>query len=306
MPLSPKVKKLVEKIYSQRTIPISSITIEEARALAANSKILSGKPEAIANIEDISIPGNSEDIPIRIYTPENAKPPYSALIYFFSGGFVWGSIEASDTICRAMANSAQCQVFSVGYRLAPEYKYPAGVNDAYSVVKWIFNNTNQLNISSKKISISGYSAGGNLAALATIKARNLGLKIDKQILVCPCLDLSCSMPSQKTYGNGYLLDADRMAWFMQQYLPIDTNPKDPAISPLWEKNLSDLPKTLIIAAEFDPLRDEDELFAKNLKAAGIDITYSCYQGMTHHLMAHRGEIEPEYDPIKEIGIFLKK
>ncbi|MCK4608716.1 MAG: alpha/beta hydrolase [Gammaproteobacteria bacterium] len=306
MPVNPQTKQLIEKLSQAKTKPIHEISIEEARKIALDrSKTIGGKALPVAKVENITILGSGGEIPLRIYTPENIALPCSAALYFFSGGLTWGSVEGSDAICRALANSSKGVVVAVEYSLAPENKYPVAVNEAYEAAKWLFANSEELNFNPKQISVIGYSAGGNLAALTAINARNAGLSFAKQVLICPWLDLSGSAESYKKYAQGYLLETDAVKWFAQNYLPADADARDPRISPLWESNLEGLPKTLIISAEFDPLVDENAMYADKLKAANIDVTYSCYQGQIHQLLAYRGELEQEKNPIDEIGEFLQ-
>lgn len=303
MPLSPQTKALVDKLMQQQVKPAWKMTIEEFREVSKAFEALGGEHQPVEKVENRKVPGYHGDIPIRLYTPKG-QAPFPALIYFKGSGFVYGDLDRSDALCRALANATQCKVIAVQYRSAPEHKYPIGLNDSYAATKWVFEHADELNVDRERIAISGYSSGGNYAALVAIRLRDEGVKLAYQVLMCPCLDLSCSLPSQQEFAEGYLLDAKTIEWFLNLYLPKDADRKNPKMSPLWEKNLTGLPPTLMITAEYDPLRDEGKQYADNLREAGVPVKYTCYQGQIHALLAYRGELEDEENPVDEIGVVL--
>ncbi len=311
MSLTPQTVKLLDSIAKARTIHVTEIPLEKIRELAlTTARALGGIPKTINKTEQIEIDGPSGKIALRIYTPNLSSDlegsPTPALIYFFGGGFVWGSIDTHDIICRDLTHTTNCKVISVNYKLAPEYKYPVAVNEAFTATKSVFTNAKQLNIDSKKIAISGYSAGGNLAALTALKARDEGLQLAYQILFCPWLDLSCSFPSYKKYAQDYyVLDQKTIDFFVNHYLPNEISTTDPKVSPIWENNLRGLPPTLIVSAEFDPLADENKQYSENLKAAGVKASNICYSGQIHAFISYRGVLELEKDPLDEVGSILK-
>lgn len=309
MPLTPKTEALLKKVLETRETHITEMPVTKIREVALKAaQDLGGLPKPVKKVDNIEIDGPNGKIAIRTYTPNinSNNQNHPALIYFFGGGFVWGSLDTHDTICRDLTHATNCKVISISYRLGPEYKFPIAVNEAYTATKWIFNNADKLNIDPKKIAISGYSAGGNLAALTAIKARNDGLHLAYQILMCPWLDLSCSFPSYKKNAQSYyILDQLTLDFCVKHYLPKEISAKDPHVSPIWEKNLSNLPPTLIITAEFDPFIDEDEQYANKLLASGVKASHSCYKGQIHAFIAYRGMLELEKDPIDEIGTTLR-
>ena len=305
MSLHPQVKKLIDDMTKMREKPIHKMTIDEYRNMIKQFAGKSGKTEFVKHINNRNIDGPYGKIPIRIYTPNDLKLK-PAVMYFRGSGFVSGDLDEQDPICRAIANRSQCTVIAVGYRAAPEYKYPIGLEDSYTATRWVIEQADELQIDPKRISVSGYSSGGNFAALIVLKLREQGIPIFSQILLCPGLDLSCSMPSHEKYTHGYLLDKEDIRWYFNQYIPKGVNPKDSAISPLWENNLVGLPPTLIITAEYDPLRSEAELYADKLIQAGVAVDYYCYEGHIHVMLACRSLLSFDVDPVDRVAEFLKK
>ena len=305
MPVNPQTKALLDMLMQQRGKPTHEMTIEEFREASKAGEVLAGERQPVEHVENRNISGPNGDIPIRLYTPKG-EAPFPALIYFKGSGFIYGDIEGQDPLCRALTNATQCKVIAVQYRSAPEDKYPIGLNDSYAATKWVIDHADELNIDPEKIVISGYSSGGNYAALVAIRLRDEGIRLAYQVLMCPVLDLTCSLPSHHEMGEGYILDAKSIEWFLNLYLPKDVDRKDPKISPLWEKNLKGLPPTLVITAEYDPLRDDGKQYADNLKEAGVPVKYTCYQGQIHALLACRGVLDQEENPVDEIGAVLSE
>jgi len=305
MPVNPPTQKLIDMIYNGRTKPINETTIEEYRESAKLFAKLAGKREPVYQIENKTLPGPHGDIPIRIYTPNN-KIPHACLIYIKGSGFIFGELEGQDPVCRSLANAISCKVIAIQYRSAPEYKYPTGLEDTYTAVKWIIENVNQLKINRDKIALAGYSSGGNFAALITNKLRDEKVHLAYQILVAPVTDLTQSFSSHKEFAKGYILDGDYIQWCFNHYLPKGTDLKDPKLSPLFETTLKGLPPTLVITAEYDPLRDEGKAYADKLKEAGIPVIYSRYKGQIHQFLGCRGILQKEKNPIDEIAEVLKK
>ncbi len=305
MSLNPQTKILVDEILSLNATPSYEMEVDEVRRVSDETHKLSGQPEPVEKVENRKIPGLHSDILIRIYTPKGTGI-FPALIYFRGSGFIHGGIDSQDVLCRALTNATQCKVIAVQYRSAPEHKYPAGLNDAYAATKWLIDHAKELNIHPEKIAISGYSSGGNFATLTALRLRDEGIKLAYQVLICPCLDLTASLPSQKEFAEGYLLDAKTIEWFLNHYLSQSDDRKDPKISPLFETNLKGLPPTLMITAGCDPLRDEGKQYADNLRHAGVKVKYSCYAGQIHDLLVFRGRLDQEENPVDEIGEVLRK
>jgi acetyl esterase len=272
---------------SPRISPRTPVQVRQEKNPAL--KRLTESPEQTADVKEIAIPGVAGEIPVRIYTPHGFAP-FPALVYFHGGGFVIGSLDTHDSICRALANGVECIVVSVDYRLAPENEFPAAVEDAFAAVQWVAGNATSIQVDSSRIAVGGDSAGGNLATVVTLLARKKGgLDIKYQLLVCPSTNYSSfETDSYRDYAQGFLLSKKTMEWFRDLYLPQERDRRNPHASPLLAEDLSGLPPALIITAEFDILRDEGEAYASRLRKAGVAVRYSCYPGMIHLFWGMRG------------------
>jgi len=239
-------------------------------------------PEATAITEDRTIPGpNGAQIPLRIYRPPGSGP-FPALLHFHGGGWVGGSIGNDDLRCHATACRAGIIVVSVAYRLAPEHRFPAGLEDAYSALLWLHGHADEIGAIPHRIGLSGASAGANLAiGVAFLTRDRAGPAVKCQILAYPVCDTSLTQPSHRENAAAPLLTPAMMAWFITQYLPPGLPADHPLVAPLRAQDLRDLPPALIITAECDPLRDEAAAFADRLGQADVPVTHTCYDGMVH-------------------------
>ena len=301
--LDPNVRLLLEAIKAQGNPTLESLLPAEARRLAAEGlKPVEGVREPVRSCEDLLMPGPGGQVPIRIYTPE-APAPRPALVYFHGGGWVLCDLDTHDAICRAIARRAGAVVVSVDYRLSPEYKFPAAVMDSYAATVWVAANAERLGIDASRISVGGDSAGGNLAAVASLKSRNEnGPAIALQALVYPVTDLSSfATPSYQEFAEGYQLTKSAMEWFRGHYLARIEDARDPYASPLLAEDLRGLPPALIITAECDPLRDEGEAFGKRLAGAGVAVTCTRYPGMIHPFFSWSGAIPQALDAIQQVA-----
>jgi acetyl esterase len=283
MPLDPQAKALFDFLGLTDLAPLETLTPQEARArfeaLAEARRQLA--PEVVDQLRDLKIPGPAGEIPVRIYSPQGPSP-LPALIYFHGGGWVLGDLESHDHVCRALANSASCVVISVDYRLAPENKFPAAVYDSYAATEWIANHAAELGVDRARIAVGGDSAGGNLAAVISLVARDKGgPNITFQLLIYPATDMRMSMPSIDENADGPLLTKAAMHWFVNHYLSHEGDRTDPLASPLLASNLKGLPPAFIITAECDPLRDEGEAYGLRLEQAGVPVAVQRYAGMPH-------------------------
>ncbi len=283
MPLDPQAKALLDALGITTMAPIETLTPQAARdrsklLLEARKQI---GVEPVHQVHDIKIPGPSNEIPVRIYTPETRKLA-PALVYFHGGGWVLGDLESHDAVCRTLANKVPCVVASVDYRLAPEAKFPAAVEDSYAATKWIAANAGTLGIDPGRISVGGDSAGGNLATVISQMARDRkGPSIVYQLLIYPATDMRMGWPSIEENAEGPLLTKASIIWFMGHYLRSAADKENPLASPLLSSNLSDLPPAFILTAECDPLRDEAEAYGRALQAAGVPADTKRYAGMPH-------------------------
>lgn len=286
--------------------PLSSLTPREARESFFEKSWL-GTPVKEVQIENLTIENSGHNTPIRIYTPKGSVP-YPILLFFHGGGFVCGATDEFDALCTFLADGASCMVISVDYRLAPENKYPAAVEDVKIVLNWIGANASQINGDVSRIAIAGDSAGANLAAVATFIAReNSFPNIIYQVLISPWVDLSSTeTDSYKYFGEGLWLSTKNINWYRSHYLESMEQAKDNFVSPLLAKNLGGLPPALIITAEFDVLRDEGEAYAARLKSAGIDVKLIRYSGMLHDFVTLPGLFDKAKEAIAEICESLQK
>jgi len=281
MPLDPEARMLMDQM--QGTLkPFDQGTVEEARAAIQALALAAGEPEPVAKVEDRAVPDPKSEIPVRIYTPEGAGP-FPVLVYFHGGGWTIGNLETHDGVCRHLCNAVGCVVVSVDYRLAPECPYPAAADDAYAATRWVAANARALGGDANRIAVGGDSAGGNLAAVVSLMARDRGgPPLVFQLLVYPVTDApTAKHPSYRENAEGYFLTRDMMLWFWNHYCGKGVDPADPYACPLNAKDLRGLPPAYVVTAEFDPLRDEGEAYAAKLREAGVPTTLKRYAGMIH-------------------------
>jgi acetyl esterase len=285
MPLDPQAKILLDQLAAAEGPNINDQSPAQARGMfAALARLGGGGPE-VASVEDRAVPGPAGDVPVRIYTPASGTAPRPAVVFFHGGGFVIGDLDTHDPDCRAIANGTGATVVAVDYRLAPEHPYPAAQQDCIAAVGWVHTHAAELGVDPDRLAVAGDSAGGNLAAVAAQQLLAAGgPALRAQVLIYPATELAMTFPSIKENGEGYLLTEDTMRWFMDHYQPVVD---DPLASPLLTEDLAGLPPALVITAEFDPLRDEGEAYADKLRAAGVPVVLTRYDGMIHGFFAFR-------------------
>ncbi|MFQ5513208.1 MAG: alpha/beta hydrolase [Myxococcota bacterium] len=280
MPLDPQARDILAKLGLDRNVDLDAPDPDTLRhgyeALAALQPV-----EPIAACEDLKIAGPGGELPLRIYRPEpNARRP--AVLYFHGGGWVTGSIATHDGTCRKLANATGCTVVSVGYRLAPEARFPAAPEDCYAALCWVAAQGDSLGIDPTRLAVAGDSAGGNLAAVVPLIARERGGPILRhQLLIYPITDHDFETPSYRENASGFLLSRELMIWFWDRYLTEPAQATHPWASPLRERDLAGLPRATVITAELDPLRDEGETYASRLQRAGVPTQQTRYDGMFH-------------------------
>ncbi len=280
MPLDPQARMFLDQLEASGAPPLSEQTPEEARASFAELVAIAGPAEEPVPTEDRSVPGPAGDISVRIYRPDSDRP-LPVVVYFHGGGFVIGNIASHDTLCQRLAAKVPAVVVSVDYRLAPEHRFPAAVDDCDTATRWVSTHAAEFGGDPARLAVAGDSAGGNLASVVARRARDTGgPPIAFQLLVYPATALTRALPSHTENGKGYLLDSDLMDWFMDNYMA-DADLRHPDASPLFADDLSGLPRTFVLTAEFDPLRDEGEAYAERLRQAGVTVTTSRYDGMIH-------------------------
>ena len=279
MPLDPQAEMLLKQMESAGAPPLNTLSPSDARRLtAAMFTVAPGSEEPVHKVENRSIPGPAGQLPVRIYTPAGAGP-FPMLVFIHGGGFVICDLDSHDAACRSLTNQAKCVTVSVDYRLAPENKFPAGVEDCFAATKWVADRAKELNADPNRLAVGGDSAGGNLSAVISQLARDAGgPKIAFQLLIYPATEAELDTYSHKTFTN-YFLTKDDIVYFWKHYLRSATDRKDPRVAPA--KSFKGLPPALIITAEFDPLRDEGESYGEKLRAGGVPVTVTRYEGMIH-------------------------
>ncbi|MGO2053332.1 MAG: alpha/beta hydrolase [Glutamicibacter sp.] len=269
--------------------PVPSLSVEAARERTTALVSHQRPAEEVFAIIDMEVPGNpsnrgSVPVPVRIYYPKGAGP-LPALLFFHGGGWSTGSIDTHDRPARRLANSTGCVIVSVGYRLAPEHKFPVPVEDCMAAVRWVFSNAEQLGLDSGRIGVLGDSAGGNLAAAVCLESLHAGSsRLALQVLIYPVLDHAFNTGSYRDFGSGYMTGIRGMQWYWENYLRTDGDGQNPLASPLRAPALQGLPPALVYTAECDPLRDEAEAYAIRLLAAGVPTTQRRYSGLIHAFM----------------------
>jgi acetyl esterase len=281
MPLDPQAQALLDQIAAMGAPPLNQMPVAMARVAAAAMTGFSGTGPEMARVDNLSMPGPAGDIPLRIFTP-GTSPPYPILVYYHGGGWVIGSLDSHDAVCRSLAIGTPCIVVAVDYRLAPENKFPGAVVDAYAAAQWVAANAAGFGGDAQHIAVGGDSAGGNLAAVvAQMAHEHAAPALMFQLLIYPVTDAASDTPSYRDNGAGYLLTDAMMEWFWNHYLPDGVDRASALHSPLRAKSLKGLPRALVITAEYDPLRDEGEAYAARLSEAGVAVKLTRYEGMIH-------------------------
>lgn len=306
-PDDPQVKAVLDKMAAAGVTRPS--TVADVRRAYLFYPKLSGTPEHVFRVEDRQIPGpgRNKNIPVRVYTP-NSKSGLPMLVFFHGGGFVAGSLDSHDIPLRSVANRCECIVISVGYRLAPENKYPAAPQDAYAVTKWVAEHGAHIGGDSHRIAVGGDGAGGNLAAVVTLMARERGSpSLVFQILIYPSLDFSTMRPSWWAETDAPTVSREAKRDISIAYLPVATNLRDPFLAPVHAKDLKNLPPALLITYEGDnPMRIETDEYVDRLRRDSVVVKVSVYSTALHGFFLMAGELDAGKKCIDELAMTLKK
>ena len=306
MPLDPQVQIILQQ-ETERGLP----PYNELSPLEARQQMLSLSPPvdpelSVRKVDDLRISGPLNEIPIRLYYPEGTSP-YPVIVYFHGGGWVIGNLETHNAICHALAKTSGCLVAAVDYRLAPEHRYPAAIEDAYAATSWICKNAGRIQADPLRMAVMGESAGGALATVVSMMARDQDdRRIALQVLVYPVTDNNFNTSSYLNYGEGYSLTRDLMIWFWNHYLGNKENAGQPYASPLRAENLSNLPDALILTAEYDPLCDEGESYAKKLQESGVNVTLTRYDGMIHGFFRMTSKLDKAKGALTQVTDEIKR
>ena len=308
MPLDVHAAKVLEMIRLSGRPPYETLAPAEARQFSRNARaVLAPEPPEMGAVRDIKI-GEGGAIPARLYRPLGSAPNAAlpALIYFHGGGWVIGDLDTHDVVCRQIANGSGGAVVSVDYRLAPEHKFPAAVEDAIAATAWIAAHGATLGIDTARLAVGGDSAGGNLAAVVALDARDRnGPKLFQQTLIYPATESTMSHPSHERFAEGLLLTRPTMKWFLGHYLRGAEDLADWRVSPLRATSLANLPPALVLTAGYDPLCDEGEDYAARLAAAGVPVTRVRVEGVIHGFLTMGKLIPAANEAVAMIAAALK-
>lgn len=287
-----QLQGLLWLIDRMKVPPLSGGSVADARvALDHAAPTLDLPPAPGVAAYDRTIPGAAGPRRARVYTPASA-PPSSApgLVFFHGGGWVVGSIESHDGLCRALAQRASVRVISVDYRLAPEHPFPAAAEDAIAAMRWVLENAGLLGLDPSRIAVGGDSAGGNLAAVVAIALRDDARRPVFQLLIYPGTDMTRALPSHAMFRDSYFLSRAAGDWYLGHYVPDAADHRKPLASPLFVEDASRLPRALVITAGFDPLRDEGKAYADRMRAAGVEVELVCFDGQMHGFLMLGGAL----------------
>ncbi|QBD75041.1 alpha/beta hydrolase [Ktedonosporobacter rubrisoli] len=302
MPIDPQVQAMLDQMAALGFPPLETLPVKDVRSLIptpASGRVLGG-------IEDRQITGPAGKLWLRLYTPEG-KGPFPILVFAHGGGWVYGSIESHDALCRELTHAANCITISVGYRLAPEHPYPAALEDCYAATCWAIEHASSFNGDPARVAVGGDSAGGNLATVVALMARDHnGPPLVYQLLLYPITDhYSRSKPSYEENGEGYMVTKKHLIWCWDHYISSGEEAKQPYVSPLQAQDLSGLPPALVITAEYDPLRDEGECYAKRLQEAGVPVALKRHNGMIHGFVDMYGVLDSGKQALADLAAGLR-
>jgi acetyl esterase len=306
MALHPQCKAFLDMIEAAGGPGLNELPLDEARKVPYQMIELGGAEEPVAQVDTRVIPGPVQ-IPVRVYRPSLARD-LPALMYFHGGGFVICNLDTHDRLCRSLANASGCAVVSVDYRLAPEHKFPAAVEDAYSATRYVAEHAAEFGIDPNRIAVAGDSAGANLATVVALMARDRGGQgLKFQLLIYPVSDFTeHATESRREYGKGYFLDEELMDWFADQYFAPETERHQPYASPIKASDLRGLPPAFVITGECDPLRDQGEAYADKMRSAGVSVVLKRYEGMIHPFLSLAGIVDEGRVAIEDSAAALRE
>jgi acetyl esterase len=291
VPLDPQLQAMRDQSERDNVPPLYAMSLTDARtADLASIRQSGGEPEPVYEVTDLTIPGPGGELPLRVYRPASERP-LPVLLYFFGGGWVLGTIDTADGVSRSLANSSGALVVVVGYRLAPEHPFPAAIDDCYAALRWVAEHATEIGADPARLAVGGDSAGGNLAAAAALLARSDGPALAGQLLVYPNTDQLAEDQSMRDADDPFLFNHHSVAWYRRHYLTDPDTAANPLASPLRADHLAGLPPALVITAEYDPLRDQGEAYARRLSDEGVPVELSRYPGMAHGFFTMAGTVD---------------
>ena len=306
MPLRPEIKAILDAMPPERTLDVTGLSLEVAVAKLRSRPAAPVRIESPVATEDRFIDGPGGKVPLRLYRPGVGAVP-GALVHLHGGGWVLGSIAQDDLYCHRMAMSTGCLVVSVDYRLAPEYPFPAPLEDCFCAVSWVADHLQELDVECSTVAISGFSAGGNLAAAVALRAAELKRpKICAQLLFYPICDSALDTVSYREFSSGYYLNRADMRFFWDCYCNDERQRAHPHASPLRAAKVNGLPRAMVVTAECDVLRDEAKAYADRLAAAGVPTIYRQVAGVVHGFVRMTPDASWVKDAIDEASSFIRE
>jgi len=310
MTIDPQAAEVLERAARANLPPYPQIGAPAARKLYRETRgALTPPPPEVAKVEDLEASGPAGPIPVRLYRAlgSEADERLPVLVYFHGGGWTIGDLDTHDVICREFANLARCAVASVDYRLAPENRFPAAVEDAIAATHWIGRMGDTLGLDSTRVAVGGDSSGGNLAAVVALTLRDAGgPPLAMQVLIYPATDMSVDRGSHLKFAAGYMLTREAIIWFTGNYLRGPDDAADWRASPLRARDFAGVAPAYVITAGFDPLLDEGKEYADRLHDAGVPVTYECFEGMIHGFVTMGGAIAAAHHAISRAAGGLKQ
>ncbi|WP_327052069.1 alpha/beta hydrolase [Halomicrococcus gelatinilyticus] len=314
MELDPEMATAIAEIERAGVPPWHALSVESARRVE-DEVFTSGDVRPVGFVRNLSIPGPDGDIPIRVYRPEfseagevdaGAIPERPVVVFYHGGGWMLGTLDSIDGVCRELAVRADCVVVSVDYRLAPEHPFPAAVDDGYAALAWVADHVESFGGDADRIAVAGTSAGGNLAAATALRARNFdGPDLAAQSLLYPITDHGFDTDSYAENADGPLLSRADMKWFWEQYLRSPVDAANPYASPLRADDVTGLPPATVVTAGFDPLRDEGVAYAERLSDAGVPVDHQHYPGMAHGFLSLTDSVTTADDAMDAVADRLR-
>jgi acetyl esterase len=309
MPLDPTLATILEQVAA-REQNLWELPIEDARRLS-DAGLLQMREmfgvEEVAEVFERAVPGADGPVRIRVYRPEG-HGPHGVLVYFHGGGYAICSLDTHDQLCRMLTNRGRCVVVSVDYRLAPEHPFPAGIDDAWAVTKWVQDNAAEVHGDRERVAVGGDSAGGNFAAVVALHVRDDRRRqpLKLQVLLYPGVDRRGGYASLAENGEGYLLTTEMRAWFDRMYVPAGVPRDDWRLSPICAPSHMDVAPAVVVTAEYDPLRDEGDAYAETLRASGVPVEHLPAAGMIHGFLQYAPFHEGARRCLDEVGAVLRR
>ena len=308
--LHPQVRALLDLIEKSGLPATHTLSPADARALYRDRRgFTQPAPSTVSLVRELQAQGPHGSIPLRLYRPVGAQEAalLPVLVYFHGGGFVIGDLDTHDVLCRELANGAGCAVVAVDYRMAPEHRFPCAVDDCLAATRWVAQNAPALQLDATRLAVGGDSAGGNLAAVVSLLARDAGdLPIVFQLLIYPATDARCGAPSHQTNGQGYLLTTETMMYFLGHYFSAAQDKLSDRASPLLSQDLTRLPPALVLTAGYDPLRDEGLQYAQRLSEGGNRVTEICFERQIHGFILMGKALEEANSAVRMCAVELKR